>query len=318
MKRIIILAIFLSITLNSMLAQSTDLSNYLRNLEMQELDDTEINGIMLMREEEKLARDVYGKLFEKWQNKIFDNIKSSEQTHMDWVAVILEKYSLKDPMLEEIGSFSNTHLQDVYNTLINEGNQSLAKALYVGCTIEDLDIKDLQDLLLTTDNIDLKIVYQNLMLGSRNHLRGFNRQYNNQGLTYTEQYISHEDLIKILDGASENGPVDENGNPLNLTSVFVETVNFSQSLAETFPNPFSDNVIIRINSTESPVISCQIIDQSGKIVKLLSKNELNNSSKLEFSFDGTNESGELLPNGIYYYSFVLGNEIQSGKLVLIR
>ena len=67
----------------------------------------------------------------------------------------------------------------------------------MGCTIEDLDIKDLQELIQNSDNIDILTVYQNLMLGSRNHLRSFNRLYENQGLTYSEQFISHEYLVEI-------------------------------------------------------------------------------------------------------------------------
>ncbi len=42
-------------------------------------------GLLYMREEEKLARDVYDYLYEKWNAIIFDNISNSEQIHMDRV-----------------------------------------------------------------------------------------------------------------------------------------------------------------------------------------------------------------------------------------
>jgi len=48
--------------------------------------------------------------------------------------------------------------------------------LIVGITIEDLDIKDLQEKLKITDNNDVKMVFENLMKGSRNHMRSFYKQ----------------------------------------------------------------------------------------------------------------------------------------------
>jgi hypothetical protein len=49
------------------------------------LSAEEINSLNFMREEEKLARDVYNGLARKWEVNIFTNIATSEQTHMDAV-----------------------------------------------------------------------------------------------------------------------------------------------------------------------------------------------------------------------------------------
>ena len=54
-------------------------------------------------------------------------------------------------------------------------------ALIVGATVEDLDIKDLIDLLNKTDNPDIILVYNNLNKGSRNHLRAFIAQIESLG-----------------------------------------------------------------------------------------------------------------------------------------
>ena len=45
------------------------------------LNQKEKDAIIHMREEEKLARDVYNFLFEKWEMNPFGNIRQSEQTH---------------------------------------------------------------------------------------------------------------------------------------------------------------------------------------------------------------------------------------------
>lgn len=47
------------------------------------LDQQEKDAILYMREEEKLARDVYEFLYAKWNVNTFGNIRRSEQTHMD-------------------------------------------------------------------------------------------------------------------------------------------------------------------------------------------------------------------------------------------
>ena len=56
------------------------------------LSQEEINGLIHMRIEEKLARDVYTVLGERWNARVFLNIKLSEQTHMEAVRRLLNKY----------------------------------------------------------------------------------------------------------------------------------------------------------------------------------------------------------------------------------
>ncbi|MEO2154237.1 MAG: DUF2202 domain-containing protein [Nanoarchaeota archaeon] len=120
---------------------------YVMQLPKQPLDEQEINDIEHMREEEKLARDVYLTLYNKWGLSIFKNIARSEQNHMNAVKVLIEKYNLEDPVEEtgdEIGKFENPELEKLYNELVEKGSQSIKDALEVGATIEDLDIYDLE------------------------------------------------------------------------------------------------------------------------------------------------------------------------------
>ena len=83
------------------------------------LDATEASHLTFMREEEKLARDVYMVLYEKWGSRVFNNISQSEQRHMDAIKFLIEKYELTDPVQTDTpGSFVNEELQNLYNTLI--------------------------------------------------------------------------------------------------------------------------------------------------------------------------------------------------------
>ena len=171
-----------------------------------ELSDTERDGLLLMREEEKLARDVYTTLYEKWGQRIFTNIAGSEQTHMDAVKTLLDRYEVTDPVTDAtVGVFTNAKLKRLYDELVAQGSTSLVAALTVGATIEDLDIKDLDNLMAQTDNADIITVYENLARGSRNHMRAFVRQLKNNGATYSAQYISQQELEAILAGVQERG-----------------------------------------------------------------------------------------------------------------
>ncbi len=178
----------------------------------QTLSDEERSGLVFMREEEKLARDVYSVLYDKWGLQIFSNIAQSEQTHTEAVRTILTKYNITDPVTDDtIGVFVNTDLQKLYTDLTTRGSVSLEEALTVGALIEDLDIADLQKQITLTDNDDIKLVYENLMRGSRNHLRSFVSQLSSRGVTYTPQYITQSEFDTIIASEQETGSGGGNG-----------------------------------------------------------------------------------------------------------
>lgn len=141
-----------------------------------ELSSQEKDGLIYMRLEEKLARDVYLTLGKTYKQKMFVNIPESEQRHMDAVKALLDKYSIADPVEDdEIGSFSNVDFKKLFDELVLKGQRSFNDAMLVGKEIEELDIKDLNERIEKTDNPDIKIIYQNLKQGSENHLRAFTR-----------------------------------------------------------------------------------------------------------------------------------------------
>ena len=169
------------------------------------LSAEEAAGILYMREEEKLARDVYYRLYEQWGLLIFSNIGSSEHTHTDAVKALIDKYELEDPASSETGTFSNAELQALYDTLVAEGSISPQAALEVGAAIEEIDILDLQDYLAATYNEDIQLVYENLMKGSRNHLRAFVATLARQGIEYSPRYLSQAEYDAIVSSSIERG-----------------------------------------------------------------------------------------------------------------
>jgi hypothetical protein len=134
-------------------------------------------GLQQMREEEKLARDVYLELDEQYgaQLPTFANIARSEERHMLAVKRLLTLYRVADPVKSDVpGVFKDPELQRLYNELIAQGGASLKDALAVGVAIEKLDITDLKALRAETSRATIKRVYTSLLGGSYNHLAAFN------------------------------------------------------------------------------------------------------------------------------------------------
>jgi len=153
------------------------------------LTDEEAKVLLWMREEEKLARDVYQTLAIHWGIPEFQRIAGSEQRHFDAMGAQLVRFGLTDSSLPAPGVFSRQELQDMYWQLITNGAQSPIQALTVGATIEDVDIADLIDAIDGTTNPVLKRAYENLLAGSKNHLRAFVGLLRSQGADYTPTHI---------------------------------------------------------------------------------------------------------------------------------
>lgn len=184
----------------------TDITSQINAFPEETLNEDEIRSLQFMREEEKLARDVYLTLYDKWKVNIFLNISSSEQTHADAVLALLNKYSLKDPVGNNApGVFTDSTLQNLYMQLVTLGSASLLEAYKVGTTIEDLDIYDLESALLSIDNEDIEYAYDNLKRGSRNHMRAFYSQVISSGGSYSAQFISQSELEAIVNSPKEKG-----------------------------------------------------------------------------------------------------------------
>jgi hypothetical protein len=174
-------------------------------LQDQTLTVTESEQLSFLREEEKMARDVYLELYRQWNLPAFNNIAAAEQRHMDSVLTHLNRYGLVDTALAQEGSFSNTEIQNLYDSLVAQGSASQLSALQTGALIEEVDMQDLNEMIAATDKEDLINMYENLLCGSRNHLRAFVRQIENLGVVYTAQVINQGDVDNIIDTPMERG-----------------------------------------------------------------------------------------------------------------
>lgn len=169
------------------------------------LSEEETEGIKLMREEEKLAGDLYAKLYELHSLRIFYNISSSEQTHFEAVGTLIDYFGIDDPASSESGEYNNPELQALYDSLYTAGSESLVSGLQVGAAVEEIDILDLEELIEQTNNEDIILVFDNFLRGSRNHLRAFNRQLERNGVDYSPRYLEKDAFEAIVNSEMERG-----------------------------------------------------------------------------------------------------------------
>lgn len=135
--------------------------------------ESEAAGLLFMREEEKMARDVYASFYAKYKSPVFGNITKSENAHMLAVLRLITAFKITDNSTNNPGEYTNTHIKDLYQQLITMGNISLTDALKVGVLIEQTDISDLDKALVAVQNTSVKTVYTNIKAGSNAHLKAF-------------------------------------------------------------------------------------------------------------------------------------------------
>ena len=190
------------------------------------LDATEASHLTFMREEEKLARDVYLTLANLYPDQqAFSQIGTrSEQTHTDTMRDKLDQFDLPDPnpntneLPASIGVFTGEewgwYFTEKFALLTTKGAVSELDALYVGALIEELDMYDIVICpqvmvdrgyaspcgLEYTDERSLQTAYSALVSGSESHLRAFVEQieaFIGAG-NYVAQYITQAEVDTIF------------------------------------------------------------------------------------------------------------------------
>ncbi len=160
-------------------SSSMSMERELKGVAVADIGDEQKEKILFMLEEQKLAKDIYSYLNELWGNRAFKYVSKSEEKHIDFLKTLADKYNIEIPISLDIrGEFKNEELQMQYNSYLERGKVSTVDALEIGVAIEERDISELETILDSESELptDIKNVYSNLLKGSYNHLKAFNRQ----------------------------------------------------------------------------------------------------------------------------------------------
>lgn len=175
--------------------------------------------LLHLREEEKLARDVYTRLASSSKEPIFRNIARAESQHMRSIEQLARAGNAGPLNLNDTpGEFAFPEYQQLYETLVASGSRSPLDALKVG-EIEEMDIADLRQIMAQSTDPQARRVLEHLMQGSQNHLRAFASQIARRGASYNAEFLSQSDFDQIANasgrGRGQQSVRQAAGNPGN-------------------------------------------------------------------------------------------------------
>jgi len=195
------------------------------------------NTLAYMGNEERLAHDVYMKLYEFYPLTQFINVATNgERSHIESVQLLIQKYissydeftnidlpelGYKEAAIEDMNSgvYDISDIQNLYDSLIVIGQQSEQDALEVGCMIEVTDINDLlEDIELAEESgaTDVVTTFEFLRDGSYSHYWAFDKALVSMGIAEGccvagAEYCHPEYPQNSTGGGSGDAPHDGTG-----------------------------------------------------------------------------------------------------------
>lgn len=131
-----------------------------------------------MREEERMARDLYTQLAKTSGSQIFTRIAASEQRHLDAVERLMTSQGMDaDAAGSTVGTYAVPDLQKAYDGWLAEGRASDVAAYTVGTELEKQDIADLEALDPKPGTTAERVV-EALLNASEHHLAAFTKAVN--------------------------------------------------------------------------------------------------------------------------------------------
>ncbi len=166
-----------------------------------QITPAEAGYLQFLREEEKVAHNVYEVLYAIWNEPSFLEIMSEEAEHMEVLKHLLKQKDIPDP-LEGIetdnGIFTRPALKKMFEDLTAQGARSVTEAYKVAAIFEETDIRDLTNRFNATQDPDVREVYDELIHASEHHLRTCVQNLKRLGYAYPPTVLPREDYERII------------------------------------------------------------------------------------------------------------------------
>lgn len=85
-----------------------------------------------------------------------------------------------------------------------------------------------------------------------------------------------------------------------------------------FPNPFNPNTTIHVALPEATIVSLQVYDVNGALVRTLVRDAMKPEGVFEVEWNGRNDAGKPVSSGVYFYRLTTGKETLTRKAVLLK
>ena len=95
------------------------------------------------------------------------------------------------------------------------------------------------------------------------------------------------------------------------------TYRVSNQLDQNVPNPFNPTTVIKYGIASDNQVSLLIYDVAGRKVRTL-VNERQRADVYRITWDGSNDAGQRVASGVYFYKLVAGKYSQTKKMVLLK
>ena len=138
------------------------------------------------------------------------------------------------------------------------------------------------------------------------------------GLTLVFRSVQEieESLVEIMAGGIQDGSYGLNriSDPV---SVRIETRPEVYALENNYPNPFNPETTLKYQLPDANEVTLEVFNMLGQVVRTLVDREFQNAGRYTYQWDATNDSGQPLSSGIYFYRVTAGGEFQSHKKMLL-
>lgn len=165
----------------------------------QPLGADEQRDLQRIREQRKLARDLYWDLAKHWGSLVLVRLGAAEQTHLNTLDTLLDHYGLSDPVAgHAVGESGDPKFQALHVQIVEVGHRSEMAASQAGLLVEEMSLSDLAAARARTRQPEIAAVYDDLLRNSRNHLRALFRQMQRFEGEYVPQSLSLSDFEAIV------------------------------------------------------------------------------------------------------------------------
>ena len=100
-------------------------------------------------------------------------------------------------------------------------------------------------------------------------------------------------------------------------AVLEQSLPLATALAQNYPNPFNPETTIQFDLAVETSVSLRVYDVTGQVVRTLVSTSLPAGSYTHL-WDGSNEQGMKVGNGVYFYELKAGNFSSKKKMTLLQ
>ncbi len=138
------------------------------------------------------------------------------------------------------------------------------------------------------------------------------------GLTLVFRSVQEieESLVEIMAGGIQDGSYGLN-RITDPVSVRIETRPEVYALENNYPNPFNPETTLKYQLPDANDVTLEVFNMLGQVVRTLVDREFQNAGRYTYQWDATNDGGQPLSSGIYFYRVTAGGEFQSHKKMLL-